>query len=94
MGILALIPSNEKILIFIVIILFVILLSIIGYYIYRVIKNEKKKKTFHQIMKVGDECYFVPIPIDDMAGIITQINEDTVEVKTIVQKRFIYPKEK
>ena len=72
----------------------IVLITFIGFIAsvsYIVIKGEKKQKLFHQNMKIGDECDYHTV-YNTNPGIISKINEDTVEVTTIIQKRFIYPK--
>ena len=55
------------------------------------IKNERNRKSFSNIMKIGDSVY-VPVGDSLINGEILEINGDEVKVIVKVTKSRVYPK--
>jgi preprotein translocase subunit YajC len=68
----------------------ILVLSI--FFLIKLIKNERDRKKFNDIMKPGDE---VKVPtIDYVIGEILEINDDEVKVVIKVNKSIVYPNKK
>jgi preprotein translocase subunit YajC len=73
--------------------LFVLIILVLSIFILiKLIKNERDRKKFNDIMKPGDE---VKVPtIDYVIGEILEINDDEVKVVIKVNKSIVYPNKK
>lgn len=56
----------------------------------KVIKNERKRKSFSDRIKPGDKVYS-PILNDKVEGEVIEVNNDTVTIKVTVPKNRVYP---
>jgi preprotein translocase subunit YajC len=68
----------------------ILVLSI--FFLIKLIKNERDRKKFNDIMKPGDE---VKVPtVDYIIGEILEVNGDEVKVVIKVPKSIVYPNKK
>lgn len=56
----------------------------------KVIKNERKRKSFSDRIKPGDKVYS-PILNDKVEGEVIEVNNDSVTIKVTIPKNRVYP---
>lgn len=56
----------------------------------KIYKNEKNRKKYQEVMKVGDKVS-IPVNRTSLEGIITKIEGDDVEVSVNFKKWRVYP---
>lgn len=73
--------------------LFVLIILVLSiFFLIKLIKNERDRKKFNDIMKPGDE---VKVPtVDYIIGEILEVNGDEVKVVIKVPKSIVYPNKK
>ena len=73
--------------------LFVLIILVLSiFFLIKLIKNERDRKKFNDIMKPGDE---VKVPtVDYIIGEILEVNGDEVKVVIKVNKSIVYPNKK
>lgn len=73
--------------------LFVLIILVLSiFFLIKLIKNERDRKKFNDIMKPGDE---VKVPtVDYVIGEILEVNGDEVKVVIKVPKSIVYPNKK
>lgn len=77
----------------ILILILIILFSIIGYLIYKVIKSENEKLIWIDTIQVGDTCRVVTVKNEIQMNNckIDELKDDTVILKIEINKRWLYP---
>lgn len=65
-------------------------LIMVSYIIFKVIKNEKRRKEYSTNMKVGDHVY-IPIVGNGVSGDISKVDGDDIYVTIKMKKERIYP---
>ena len=73
--------------------LFVLIILVLSiFFLIKLIKNERDREKFNDIMKPGDE---VKVPtVDYVIGEILEVNGDEVKVVIKVPKSIVYPNKK
>lgn len=78
----------------IIISLALFLVSILGYIVYQVVKNEKKAKPFRDSLKIGDKCH-CSTSENGVSGEVIDLNptegSEFIKISILVRKSRIYP---
>lgn len=74
--------------------LILLVLSLLGYAVYRVVKTEKKAKPFRDSLKIGDKCH-CSTSDNGVSGEVIDLNptegSEFIKVSILVRKSRIYP---